>query len=238
MGKRARDSVGSAAPSSVVKPKSKKHRRQSIVGSAEAAEWQPVHADEEFHTGLDEDGFMGLEVLEAPKMFGSSKQPAAGAWPAATDDVADGAAAEPTATPGKKACKKAKLAEQAAGASSDGKLKKQKEKKQNKGAKQQPVDAPAATPQPELPTSRAAAAGAAAEPPGEAPPAAAAAGPAFAAGARAARNAAAADGDGGIEDEVAAALRARAAQKKEAVLEAQKRKKEVLLPLALLGCCR
>lgn len=195
MGKRAREGADSAEPSPAVKKKPKKPRKHAgdpaaadAVAGASGEAWQPVEAGEDFHTGLDEDGFMGLEVQEAPKLFSPSTAAAAAAN--------DAAAAAAHAKAGKNAGKAAKAAKVAEAAVTAPDSAKQKQKKRRK------ADAADAAGSPDAPAQPAAAA---APDAGESPAA-----PAAAPGA--ATPAAAAAG-GGIDDEVAAALRAKAAEK-------------------------
>ena len=74
MKKRERTADIGATPKTTSKVKRSKKSRQE-VGTTENAQagWQTVTAGEDFHTGLDEDGFMGLEVLDAPTIFSTAK---------------------------------------------------------------------------------------------------------------------------------------------------------------------
>ena len=106
MKKRERTSDVGAEPKATSKVKRSKKPRQE-EGTTEDAQggWQTVTAGEDFHTGLDEDGFMGLEVLDAPTIFSTAKAAgsaaaaktgkhtapaAAAAAPAAGKDAASG----------------------------------------------------------------------------------------------------------------------------------------------------
>lgn len=192
MGKRDREGARSAEQISAVKMKSKRPCKHG--GSAPAPDlalgasgdtWQTVEAGEDFHTGLDEDGFMGLEVLEAPKLFSSSKQPAPAAATAA-------AVAEPAKACQSAANAPAKVADAAVPAADDGKQKQQKRRKSDAAAAAtlSAADAPAQAAAAAMPDDSEAAAAAAPAP----------------------SKSAAASGSG-IDDEVAAALRAETAAK-------------------------
>lgn len=115
MGKRDRTTDEGTGP----KVKTKKKRKDQSDGQP----WRPVEMEDDFLTGLDEDGFMGLEELDAPVIFSLSKlqnaKPATGdaasaaTAPAATSAdraVTTAVAVDGSDPPGKqKAQKKGKL---------------------------------------------------------------------------------------------------------------------------------
>jgi hypothetical protein len=205
MGKRDREASNAGDAGHAAKRKSSKVQKQAAgaapkeaAAGAAADAWRPVEAGEDFHTGLDEDGFMGLEVMDAPKIFSTSK-PA----PASADVGGSNGGATPAAAPGKAGRKAAQAAKEAASAASapgsDGKQKGKKKRKSSAGAAgAAAIDSTAAV-----------------QPASGASPDAAAltAATAAASGVEAASGPAGTAGGGGVDDEVAAALRARLAEK-------------------------
>ncbi len=92
-----------------LKAKSKKKRQDQP--SSGSKEWRQVETGEDFMTGLDEDGFMGLEELDSPMIFSLGAQPpvkAAAENGSGTAATAAAGAPASAAKAGKKASKKAK----------------------------------------------------------------------------------------------------------------------------------